>query len=70
MATVKRYQIPCPKCHHNFPIFAALYHTVDVDQWIREKAESHDCKGYADMLAKSRAPRAVNPIKASKKKTG
>lgn len=67
MATVKRYQILCPKCHHHFPVFAALYHTVDVDSWMKEKAEGHDCKTYADMLAKAREPRPINPLKASKK---
>jgi hypothetical protein len=67
MATVKRYQINCSKCHHNFPVFAALYHTIDVDAWMKEKAESHDCKAYADALAKAREPRPINPIKASKK---
>ena len=67
MATVKRYQILCQKCQHNFPVFAALYHNVDVDGWIKEKAENHDCKAYADHLAKAREPRNLNPIKASKK---
>lgn len=67
MATVKRYQILCPKCNHHFPIFAALYHTVDVDHWIKEKAETHDCKAYAELLAKAREPRPINPLKASKK---
>jgi hypothetical protein len=38
MATVKRYQINCSKCHHNFPVFAALYHTIDVEAWMKEKA--------------------------------
>ena len=67
MATVKRYQILCPKCHHNFPVFAALYHTIDVDQWLKERGDSHDCKAYADAMSKSREPRLLNPIKASKK---
>lgn len=67
MATVKRYQIHCPKCNHNFPVFAALYYTVDVDKWIQEKSDTHDCKAYSDQLEKARAPRALNPIKASKK---
>jgi len=31
MATVKRYNIFCPKCQHKFPIFASLHHTIDVD---------------------------------------
>ncbi|MGE0102976.1 MAG: hypothetical protein AB7H86_09680 [Blastocatellales bacterium] len=67
MATVKRYSILCPKCNHKFPIFAALHNTIDVDEWIKEKADNHDCKAYADQLAKERAPRPVNPLKASKK---
>lgn len=67
MATVKRYNIHCPKCQHNFPIFASLHHTIDVDGWIKEKSDTHDCKVYADQLAKERAPRNLNPIKASKK---
>ncbi len=67
MATVKRYHIICPKCHHNFPVFAALYHTIDVDQWLRERGDAHDCKAYADIIAKAREPRLLNPIKASKK---
>jgi hypothetical protein len=67
MATVKRYQILCGKCHHHFPVFAALSHTVSVDTWAKEKSESHDCKAYADMIAKARIPKNVNPIKLSKK---
>jgi hypothetical protein len=67
MATVKRYKIYCPKCHHHFPVFAALYHTIDADKWMKEKADAHDCKTYADQLAKAQAPKHVNPIKASKK---
>jgi hypothetical protein len=67
MATVKRYSIFCSKCNHKFPIFATLHHSIDVDAWIQEKAANHDCKAYADQLAKERAPRAINPIKASKK---
>lgn len=67
MATVKRYHILCPKCHRSFPVFAALYSTIDADQWLRDRAESHDCKAYADSVAKAREPKHVNPIKASKK---
>lgn len=67
MATVKRYQILCAKCHHHFPVFAALSHSVSLDEWTKEKSENHDCKAYADALAKARAPRPINPIKASKK---
>ncbi|HZS03476.1 MAG TPA: hypothetical protein VFD58_01255 [Blastocatellia bacterium] len=68
MASVKRYNIFCQKCQHNFPVFASVYHTIDVDKWVKEKADSHDCKSYADALAKARAPRPINPIKLSKKK--
>ena len=67
MATVKRYLIYCQKCNHKFPVFAALPHTVVVDEWVKEKSENHDCKAYADQLAKERAPSPVNPLKASKK---
>jgi hypothetical protein len=35
MATVKRYQILCAKCHHHFPVFAALSHTVSLDEWMK-----------------------------------
>jgi hypothetical protein len=67
MATVKRYNIFCPKCQHKFPVFASIHHTIDIDGWVKEKSDTHDCKAYADQLAKERAPRALNPIKASKK---
>jgi hypothetical protein len=67
MATVKKYNIYCQKCNQKFPIFASLHHSIDADGWIKDKAENHDCKAYADQLAKERAPRALNPIKASKK---
>ncbi|MBK6796563.1 MAG: hypothetical protein IPG76_07170 [Acidobacteria bacterium] len=67
MATVKRFSIFCPKCHHRFSLFAMLHHNIDVDAWVKEKADNHDCKAYADQMAKERAPRPVNPIKASKK---
>ncbi|MGH9839179.1 MAG: hypothetical protein ACREEM_10375 [Blastocatellia bacterium] len=67
MATVKRYLIFCPKCNHKFPVFATLPHTLDVDAWTKEKSDTHDCKAYADQLAKERTPRPVNPLKASKK---
>ncbi len=67
MATVKRYQILCPKCSHSFPVFAALYHTIDVDQWLKDRGDAHDCKAFADALTKAREPKNVNPIKASKK---
>jgi len=67
MATVKRYTVFCQKCNHKFPVFAVLHHSIDADAWIKEKANNHDCKAYADQLAKESAPRPVNPIKASKK---
>lgn len=67
MATVKRYNILCPKCHHHFPVFAALYYTVNLDNWIQERAANHDCKAFADALKKAREPKNLNPIKASKK---
>jgi len=67
MATVKRYLIFCPKCNHKFPVFAVLPHTVAADVWTKEKSDTHDCKTYADQLAKERAPRPINPLKASKK---
>jgi hypothetical protein len=38
-----------------------------VNVWMKDKSDNHDCKAYADQLAKERAPRALNPIKASKK---
>ena len=62
MATVKRYNIFCPKCQLTFPVFASLHHSIDVDGWIKDKSQNHDCKAYADQLAKERAPRALNPI--------
>jgi hypothetical protein len=67
MATVKRYSIYCAKCNHKFPVFATLHHSIDVDTWIKDKSDNHDCKAYADQMAKARAPRPINPIKASKK---
>lgn len=67
MATVKRYLIHCPKCNHDFSVFASLFHTIDFDSWVKDKATNHDCKAYADQLAKERAPRPINPLKASKK---
>ena len=67
MASVKRYRVFCQRCHHHFAIFAALYHTINVAAWTKEKADSHDCKAHAEMLAKARLPRPVNPLKASKK---
>lgn len=67
MATVKRYSIYCQKCSQKFPVFAMLPHTIDADAWMKDKSNNHDCKAYADQLAKERAPRALNPIKASKK---
>ena len=67
MATVKRYSIFCQKCNHKFPVFAMVPHTVDVNTWMKDKADNHDCKAYADQMAKERAPRPVNPLKASKK---
>ena len=67
MATVKRYNIFCQKCNQKFPVFASLHHSIDVDGWLKDKAEGHDCKAYADQLTKERAPRPVNPLKASKK---
>jgi hypothetical protein len=68
MASVKKYNVFCSKCQQSFPIFASVYHTIDVDKWLREKSDSHDCKAYSDAMAKARAPRNLNPIKASKKK--
>jgi len=44
-----------------------LPHTVDVNTWMKDKADNHDCKAYADQMAKERAPRPINPLKASKK---
>ena len=67
MASIKRYQIFCHKCRHHFAVFAAVYHTVNVAQWLKEKSEAHDCKAHTEMLAKAREPRPVNPLKASKK---
>lgn len=67
MATVKKYTVFCQKCHQKYPIFASLHHSISVDGWLKDKAENHDCKAYADQLAKERSPRPVNPLKASKK---
>jgi len=44
-----------------------LPHTVDVNTWMKDKGDNHDCKAYADQMAKERAPRPINPLKASKK---
>ena len=44
-----------------------LFRKADIDQWIREKADAHDCKAFADMKAKAQEPKNTNPIKASKK---
>lgn len=68
MASVKKYNIFCARCQQSFPIFASVYHTIEVDKWLKEKSDTHDCKAYADAMAKARAPRNLNPIKASKKK--
>jgi hypothetical protein len=70
MATVKRYSVFCQKCNQKFPIFAMLPHTVNVNNWMKDKADNHDCKAYADQLAKERAPRPINPLKAPKKGAG
>ena len=67
MATVKRYSIFCAKCNQKFPVFAMLPHTVDVNDWTKDKSDNHDCKAYADQMAKERTPRPINPLKASKK---
>jgi hypothetical protein len=67
MATVKRYTIYCQKCQHKFPVFAMLPHTIDLDDWLKEKADNHDCKSFLAQLAKEQAPRPINPLKASKK---
>lgn len=67
MATVKKYSIFCPKCQHKFAVFASLHHSINADTWMKDKSDNHDCKVYADQLAKERSPRPVNPIKASKK---
>jgi len=67
MATVKRYSVYCQKCNEKFPVFAMLPHTVDVNKWMKDKSDNHDCKAYADQLAKERTPRPINPLKASKK---
>jgi len=67
MASVKRYQIFCHKCRHQFAIFAAICHTVDVARWLKDKADAHDCKAHAEFLAKAREPRPINPLKLSKK---
>jgi len=67
MATVKRYSVFCQKCNQKFPVFAALHHSIDADQWLKDKATNHDCKAFAEQLAKERSPRPINPIKASKK---
>lgn len=67
MASVKKYVIHCAKCEQDFPVFASLYHNISIEAWQKDKSDNHDCKAYADQLAKERAPRALNPIKASKK---
>ena len=41
--------------------------TINAEQWMQEKADNHDCKAHAEAVAKARAPRLVNPLKASKK---
>ena len=38
-----------------------------IDAWLKEKADNHDCKAFADQLARERAPRPINPLKDSKK---
>ena len=67
MATVKRYSVFCQKCNQKFPIFAMLPHTVNVNKWMKDKADNHDCKAYADQLAKERTPRPINPLKARRR---
>ena len=67
MATVKKYLIHCSKCTQDFSVFASLYHSINPDTWMKDKADNHDCKAYSDQVAKERAPKMLNPIKASKK---
>jgi hypothetical protein len=69
MATVKKYKVLCRNCTGavSYFIFASLHHTIDARQWLEEKMQNCDCKGILDQQAKDRAPRALNPIKASKK---
>jgi hypothetical protein len=70
MPSFKKYTIHCKNCPEptNYTVFASIYHTIDVDQWMRDKEQNCDCKAISDALAKARAPRPINPIKLSKKK--
>ena len=69
MPTVKKYKVICKNCTEavSYHVFASLYHTVNAEQWLEGKASNCDCKAILDQQAKDRAPRALNPIKASKK---
>jgi hypothetical protein len=69
MATVKKYKVICKNCAEplSYYIFASIFHTIDAEQWLQDKSLNCDCKGILDQQAKDRAPRALNPIKASKK---
>ncbi|MDX2033764.1 MAG: hypothetical protein SF339_24020 [Blastocatellia bacterium] len=69
MATVKKYKVICRNCTEalSYYVFASLYHTIDARQWLEEKTQNCDCKAILDQQAKDRAPRPLNPIKASKK---
>lgn len=69
MPSVKKYKVSCRNCADSvsYYVFASLYHTVNVSQWLEDKALNCDCKAILDQQAKDRAPRPVNPLKASKK---
>ncbi len=69
MASVKKYKVICRNCAGavSYYIFASLHHSINAQQWLDEKMNNCDCKAILDQQAKDRAPRALNPIKASKK---
>lgn len=67
MPAFKKYRIHVPKCNDHMVVFAVLPHTVDVDQWMKKKADDCDCAALAAEKAKAREQKTINPIKASKK---
>ncbi len=69
MATVKKYKVICRNCAEavTYYVFALLPHTVDKQKWMDDKMSNCDCKAILDQQAKDRAPRPINPLKASKK---
>jgi hypothetical protein len=67
MPAFKKYRIFVPKCNDYMVVFAVLPHTVDVEQWTKQKADDCDCGALAAEKVKAREQKQINPLKASKK---